>query len=113
MKRIVLTSLFIVFTLSFFAQQINPLLVESELEQQQQWVDSIYGNMSLQEKVGQLFMVDLFSSDPQSKIDRVENLIKDYYIGGIIFSKGGPVRQATINNRFQETSQGCGIVMYV
>ncbi len=105
MKRIVLTSLFIVFTLSFFAQQINPLLVESELEQQQQWVDSIYGNMSLQEKVGQLFMVDLFSSDPQSKIDRVENLIKDYYIGGIIFSKGGPVRQATINNRFQETSQ--------
>lgn len=86
---------------SGMAQQINPLLVNDDLEAQQQWVDSIYGNMSLQEKVGQLFMVDVFSSDPKSKTDKVKQLIENQYIGGVIFSKGGPKRQARLNNDFQ------------
>ncbi len=76
-------------------------MLENDLEGQQQWVDSIYGNMSLQEKVGQLFMVDVYSSDPKEKTDKVKDLITDYYIGGIIFSKGGPHRQAKLNNEFQ------------
>lgn len=90
---------------SGFAQQENPLIDTYRLQQQQKWVDSIYGEMSLQEKVGQLFMVDVFSSDPVSKTNKVKQLIKDYHIGGIIFSKGGPVRQAKLNNQFQETAK--------
>ena len=101
MKRLVATSLFI-FTFFFsFSQQINPLIVFDDFEDQKKWVDSIYGNMSLQEKVGQLFMADVFSSDPKLKTNKVKDLIKDYYIGGVIFSKGGPKRQAKLNNEFQ------------
>jgi len=88
-----------------YSQQINPLLVMDDMEGQQKWVDSIYDNMALQEKVGQLFMVDVFSSDPKSKTDKVKNLIKDYHIGGIIFSKGGPKRQARLNNQYQDLSK--------
>ena len=33
------------------------------------------------------------------------NLIKDYHIGGIIYSKGGPVRQAKLNNELQSISK--------
>jgi beta-glucosidase-like glycosyl hydrolase/CubicO group peptidase (beta-lactamase class C family) len=88
-----------------YSQQIDPLLVLDDLEAQQRWVDSIYGNMALQEKVGQLFMVDVFSSDPESKTDRINDLISDYHIGGVIFSKGGPKRQAKLNNQFQELSK--------
>lgn len=88
-----------------YSQQINPLIVVDDLEGQQQWVDSIYGTMSLQEKVGQLFMADVFSSDPKTKTDKIKDLIQDYFIGGIIFSKGGPYRQARLNNQFQEMAK--------
>lgn len=105
MKQIVTTSLFI-FTFFFStAQQINPLIVADEYEMQRQWVDSIYGNMSLQEKVGQLFMADVYSSDPKEKIAKVKNLITEYHLGGIIFSKGGPMRQAKLNNEFQDLAK--------
>ncbi|NND89066.1 MAG: beta-N-acetylglucosaminidase, partial [Flavobacteriaceae bacterium] len=87
------------------AQQINPLIVEDEYASHKRWVDSVYATMSLQEKDGQLFMVDVFSSDPASKTDKVKELIKNNYIGGVIFSKGGPNRQAKLNNEFQEISK--------
>ena len=61
--------------------------------------------MSIHEKVGQLFMVDVFSKDSKDKTDLINSLIKDYYIGGIIFSKGGPVRQAKLSNQYQKISK--------
>src|SRR5690554_7460339 len=75
-----------------FSQEVNPLIVKDDFENQKKWVDSIYDNMTLQEKLGQLFMVDIFSSDPKSKSDRIKNLITEYHLGGVIFSKGGPLR---------------------
>lgn len=105
MKKAVVTSLFLLASFTGFCQQINPLVAMDDLVNQQKWVDSIYGNMSLQEKVGQLFMVDVFSSDPTNKTDLVKGLIENYYIGGVIFSKGGPMRQAKLNNEFQEISK--------
>lgn len=105
MKKILLASLFILACLTVYSQQINPLILENDYPNQQKWVDSIYGNMSLQEKVGQLFMVDVFSSDPKSKTDKIKELIRNYYIGGVIFSKGGPNRQAKLCNEFQELSK--------
>ena len=105
MIKALVTSLFLGAVSLVSAQQINPLTVPEDLENQQRWVDSVYGSMSLQEKIGQLFMVDVFSSDSQAKIDKVNALIDDYYIGGVIFSKGGPMRQAKLNNEFQERSK--------
>ncbi len=86
------------------AEPYNPLIVE-DIEAQQRWVDSVYNTMTLKEKIGQLFMVDVFSSHPKKDVDQVKELIKEYHIGGIIFSKGGPNRQAKINNEFQELSK--------
>ncbi|MDT0554798.1 glycoside hydrolase family 3 N-terminal domain-containing protein [Patiriisocius hiemis] len=105
MNRI-LVALFFSFLLApVFAQQINPLIIKDDFENQKKWVDSIYGNMSLQEKVGQLFMVDIYSSDPKEKVDKVKDLIVNQYIGGVIFSKGGPKQQVKLNNEFQELSR--------
>ena len=41
------------------AKGVYPLQIENELLNQEKWVDSIYNSMSLNEKVGQLFMVDV------------------------------------------------------
>lgn len=98
--------LFLLFICSLqisYAQNNNPLIAK-DFQKQRVWVDSIYDNMTLQEKVGQLFMVDVFSNKSGKEIDKVRELIKEYHIGGIIFSKGGPQRQAKLNNEFQELS---------
>src|SRR5690554_3483677 len=105
MKKLLFSVFFFAFIFMINGQQVNPLLVADDIENQQKWVDSVYASMTLEEKFGQLFMVDLFSSDPKAKIDRIEKLITDYHIGGIIFSKGGPQRQAKITNRFQEVAK--------
>ncbi len=85
-------------------QQISPLIVE-DYETQKRWVDSVYNTMTLKEKIGQLFMVDVFSSNPKKDTDKLKQLIEEYHIGGVIFSKGGPKRQAKLNNEYQSISK--------
>ena len=97
MKKLIAPILFSLSCITLFSQQINPLLVEHDLEQQQKWVDSVYGNMSLQEKVGQLFMPVIFSNDTKKAKDEIKDLINKQYIGGIIFSKGGPKQQVKLS----------------
>jgi len=89
---------------SVFAQQSNPL-ISTDYAEQRIWVDSIYGNMSLLEKVGQLFMVDIFSNQSLVKTDKIKDLIREENVGGIIFSKGGPLQQAKLNNEYQALSK--------
>ncbi len=98
--------LLLVFITSFqvYSQSSNPLIAK-EISEQQAWVDSVYKSMSLQERIGQLFMVDVFSSDPKAKTDAIKALIRNNQIGGVIFSKGGPMRQAKLNNEFQAASK--------
>ena len=80
-------------------------LIAADYESQRQWVDSIYNQMSLKEKLGQLFMVDVFSSQSASETEKIKALISEYNPGGIIFSKGGPQRQVKLTNEFQALSE--------
>ena len=105
MKKLFITTLILFFFNFLSAQEFDPLLLEKDQTNQKKWVDSIYNSMSIHEKVGQLFMVDVFSKDSKDKTDLINSLIKDYYIGGIIFSKGGPVRQAKLSNQYQKISK--------
>ena len=105
MNRIFIVLLITLSTTLVYSQQINPLQVLSDLENQQKWVDSVYNALTLEEKVGQLFMVDLFSSESKAKVESIKKLVTEYHIGGIIFSKGGPGRQARITNDFQSVTK--------
>ncbi|MBC9795520.1 glycoside hydrolase family 3 N-terminal domain-containing protein [Sinomicrobium weinanense] len=86
------------------AQQTDPLLSGNEYLQQK-WVDSIYGQMSLKEKIGQLFMIDVFPEQGEQKIKRAEELIREYHVGGVIFFKGNPHQQAVLTNKYQAMSK--------
>jgi beta-glucosidase-like glycosyl hydrolase/CubicO group peptidase (beta-lactamase class C family) len=88
-----------------FSQDANHPLAHKNLKAQQKWVDSMYTNMSLEEKVGQLFMVRAFSDDNKGNETQIANLINKNHIGGLIFSTGGPVRQAKLNNLYQAISK--------
>ncbi|MDB4067428.1 serine hydrolase [Flavobacteriaceae bacterium] len=100
--RNLLVSLFGICTLS--AQTPNPL-VAVDYEAQQQWVDSTYGQLSFDEKIGQLFMVMAFSEQGKEHFDAISKNIDENKIGGVIFSLGGPLGQTDWLNRFQKKSK--------
>ena len=72
--------------------------------QQEQWVDSVYRNLSDEERIGQLFMVAAYSKN-SSDHQAIERLIKKYNIGGLLFMQGGPVRQAKLTNSYQDLAK--------
>ena len=105
MRQISLTVVFLYISLSAFAQiSVNPL-ASKDSKVQQKWVDSMYASMTLKERVGQLFMVQVMSNQDTMTKNKIVKLIRDYRIGGLIYSLGGPVRQAKLNNELQSLSK--------
>ncbi|NNK87396.1 MAG: serine hydrolase, partial [Flavobacteriaceae bacterium] len=82
----------------------DPLLANDK-EAQQKWVDSVYNSLSQREKISQLFMVMVFSNQDTATKSRLISQIKSEKIGGVIYSKGGPLRQAKLNNELQALSK--------
>src|SRR5690554_5713575 len=74
-------------------------------ENQSRWVDSIYNQMTIDEKIGQLFMVAAYSNKNEIHAQSIDSLIINQKIGGVIFFQGGPVRQAQLTNRFQSKAK--------
>ena len=60
--------------------------------------------MTLEQRVGQLYMVQVMSNQDNATKNKLVKLITDHHIGGIIYSNGGPVRQAKLNNELQALS---------
>ena len=89
---------------SLYAQTPDPLLAIDH-EAQQEWVDSTYSSLTLDEKIGQLFMVMAFSEQGKEHFEAVSKNITENKIGGVIFSLGGPLGQTDWLNRFQKKSK--------
>ncbi len=84
--------------------QINPLQTTNK-QNQKQWVDSIYNSLTLNEKIGQLFMVPAYSNKGKRQERFIDNLIKKYHIGSLIFMQGTPQKQAELTNNYQKLSK--------
>ena len=96
----------LIFFISFFIgqSQVNPLVTSDSIAQET-WVDTKYNELTLEEKVGQLFMVSVASSQNKNATSAIKKLIQEERIGGVIFSTGGPVRQAKLTNEYQAASK--------
>jgi beta-glucosidase-like glycosyl hydrolase/CubicO group peptidase (beta-lactamase class C family) len=90
--------IFILFSVVSFAQKKSNLSQEA-------WVDSVYNQLSFDEKVGQLFMVAAYSNKDEAHNKSIDKLVEENKIGGLIFFQGGPVRQAKLTNRYQAKSK--------
>lgn len=108
MSKIILSLVLFSIFLSGYAQQPDPLQ-SNDKEAQHKWVDSIMQNISLREKIGQLFMVAAYSNPDSHRNKKhrvyIENLIQNYHIGGLIFMQGNPDKQARLNNHYQSISK--------
>ncbi len=70
------------------------------------WADSVFKSLSLDQKIGQLFMVPAWS-DPKHiyfNDKLVSEWITKYGVGGIIFFQGGPQNQLKFTQRYQDMS---------
>lgn len=76
-----------------------------ETEAETRWVDSIYNNLTFDEKVGQLFMVAAYSNKDAAHFADIDKLVSENKVGGLIFFQGGPMRQARLTNRFQSLAK--------
>ncbi|MGO4820557.1 MULTISPECIES: glycoside hydrolase family 3 N-terminal domain-containing protein [unclassified Flavobacterium] len=81
----------------------KPFAKDSDIENK--WVDNLYRSMTIDEKIGQLFMIAAYSNKEETHQKATEKLVTDYKVGGIIFFQGGPVRQALLTNRYQANSK--------
>ena len=78
---------------------------EHKSPSQIKWVDSVYNQMSLDERIGQLFMIAAYSNKDSVHNNSIDKLVSNYKIGGLIFFQGGPKRQAKLTNRYQKKAK--------
>lgn len=99
---------FVLFNFGLFAQNHNqtknPLRSQHPL-QQKVWVDSVLSTMTLDQKIGQLFMVQAYSNKDIKHQKEITNLIKEHHIGGLIFMQGSPESQINLFNTYQSISE--------
>jgi len=69
------------------------------------WAQSALDSMSLDEKIGQLFMVAAYSNKDEAHCEQIEKLVREEHIGGLIFMQGGPARQIALVNRYQRAAR--------
>ena len=86
------------------AQSADPLLVKDTLAQQK-WVDTLLYNMTIDEKIGQLFMVAAYSNKDENHEKFISGLIEKDHLGALIFFQDVPLKQAELTNKYQSQSK--------
>ena len=95
--------------ISFFFSAIAFTQFHTQLSADE-WVDSVIGTLSHDQRIAQLMVVRLSELDASTKrvnfLDQqVEDAVKKYNVGGICLFQGGPVRQVNLINHFQQLSK--------
>jgi beta-N-acetylhexosaminidase len=78
--------------------------IEAEHLKNSPWVDSVMASLTLDQKIGQLFMVAAYSNMGSKHRNSIEKLITEQEVGGLIFMQGGPLREIDQYNRYQSIS---------
>ncbi|WP_111709573.1 glycoside hydrolase family 3 N-terminal domain-containing protein [Lutibacter citreus] len=103
MKKILFVG-FLLFLTTSNAQQQEPLSTV-DFKNQNQWVDSIMSQLNIDQKIGQLFMIQAYSNKDKKHTAFIKKMIKKYHIGGLIFMQGTPKKQVNLTNTYQNKSK--------
>ena len=104
MKKYLLLLLLSSFIFNSTAQGTDPLRT-TDFEVQEIWVDNIVNGMSVDEKLGQLFMMQAYSNSDTKHQESITEMIRKYHVGGLIFMQGTPEKQAFLTNKYQATAK--------
>lgn len=107
MNKIVYTSLFIFLFISskITAQYLPTGISEADISKANQWVNKTYNSLSQDEKLGQLFIVALYTNKDENHINQVRNIVTNDKIGGLILMQDDAAREIALVNEFQQKSK--------
>ncbi|MCD9856181.1 glycoside hydrolase family 3 protein [Epilithonimonas sp. JDS] len=104
MKR--LSLIIITFISQFYFPQYQPKnLSSSDLKKANDWVDKTYNALSQEEKLGQLFIVALYTNKDEAHINQIRNIVLNDKIGGLILMQDDATREINLVNEFQSKSK--------
>ena len=98
---------FVAFLVTFFnsySQNLDPLRTD-DYYAQEKWVDSILNSMTIDQKMGQLFMIQAYSNLDTVHENKIKEMIQKYYVGNLIFMQGTPSKQAQLTKTYQSLSK--------
>ncbi|CAD7802847.1 Beta-hexosaminidase [Chryseobacterium aquaeductus] len=107
MNKVAYHLLFIfLFTQTQLSAQYQPKNIShSDQKKAQQWVDKTYDALSQDEKLGQLFIVALYTNKDENHINQVKNIVANDKIGGLILMQDDAAREINLVNEFQQKSK--------
>lgn len=97
--------IFVIFTQSIKAQYLPKNITHKDKKSAQEWVDSTYQNLNQDEKLGQLFIIALYTNKDEAHINFVRNLVEKDKIGGLILMQDDAAREIDLVNEFQKKSK--------
>lgn len=87
------------------ASILEPPLLPPYMINESPWADSLLQTLSLDEKIGQLFMVAANSRDSNEDYYlMIDSFIENYGLGGLIYFQTSPTEHTKLVNRFQSKS---------
>lgn len=101
----IFTYLFILIFANLSAQYF-PKNAPKNLEQKaEKYADSLYQKLSLDEKIGQLYIVALYNNRGEEEIQKIRNLVEKEKIGGLILMQDNAEKHIQLLNEFQGKSK--------
>ncbi|WP_187478349.1 glycoside hydrolase family 3 protein [Amniculibacterium sp. G2-70] len=103
-KIVLFFSIFIA-TQSLKSQFIPRNMGKSDVEKAHAWVNKTYNSLSQDEKLGQLFIVALYTNKGEDFINNVRKIVENDKIGGLILMQDDAAREINLVNEFQAKSK--------
>lgn len=105
-KKTLLLSALLVWGIAMKAQEPSILVSgRANGEECRIWVEERLSKMTLKEKIGQLFIHTVAPQNTPQNKKNIQNAVKEYKVGGLLFSGGKLVDQVNLTNYAQEMAE--------
>ncbi len=97
---------FIFGCVGYLQAQFSPKNITKDLDKKAvKYADSLYAKLSMDERIGQLYIVALYTNKDQNHISGVRKLVEQERIGGIILMQDDAEQEIALANEFQKKSR--------
>ena len=96
---------FSILSINIFGQYFPKNGDQKLYQKAEKYADSLYQQLSLDEKIGQLYIVALYNNRGEEEIQKIRNLVEKEKIGGLILMQDDAEKHINLLNEFQGKSK--------
>lgn len=105
MSKLNFLAIFLLFAGSVYSQFVPKNVSSRDRRSAKKWVNKTYRSLSQQEKLGQLFIIALYTNKGEEYIKNVRNIVCQEQIGGLILMQEDAATEISLVNEFQQNSK--------